>query len=202
MESLYWILFAIPSIVIASTIHEYAHAWTAYQLGDATAKAEGRMSLNPLVHIDPLGALFMILFRFGWSKPVPVNEYNFDNPPVGTGLTAISGPISNLLLAVITAILYNLFSPLPIWLQLFTTTFIVVNISLMIFNLLPLPPLDGHKIIRAILPPSLRYYWEMLERYSLIILLFIFLPFSPLSTLTTYLISQTLEFFLNLLLRV
>jgi Zn-dependent protease len=201
MESLYWILFAIPSILIASTVHEYAHAWVAYKLGDATARAEGRMSLNPLVHIDPIGALFMVLFRFGWSKPVPINEYNFDNPPVGTGITAIAGPVSNLIMAVIAAVIYNLIAGASILLQLFLTTFVAVNISLMIFNLLPLPPLDGHKIVRALLPPDLRYYWEQLQKYSLFILLLIFLPLSPLSTFTTYLITGTLSFFLNLLLR-
>jgi Zn-dependent protease len=201
MDSAYWILFAIPSILLASTVHEYAHAWTAYKLGDATAKAEGRLSLNPLVHIDPIGALFMVLFRFGWSKPVPINEYNFDNPAIGTGLTALAGPVSNLIMAVIASIIYNLLPSSSIVLLLFLTTFIIVNISLMIFNLLPLPPLDGHKIVRALLPPQLRQYWEMLERYSVYILLLIFLPFSPLSTLTTYLISRTLGFFLDLLLR-
>jgi Zn-dependent protease len=201
MDSAYWILFAIPSILLASTVHEYAHAWTAYKLGDATAKAEGRLSLNPLVHIDPIGALFMVLFRFGWSKPVPINEYNFDNPALGTGLTALAGPVSNLIMAVIASIIYNLLPSSSIVLLLFLTTFIIVNISLMIFNLLPLPPLDGHKIVRALLPARLREYWEMLERYSVYILLLIFLPFSPLSTLTTYLISRTLGFFLDLLLR-
>lgn len=202
MDFLYWIVFAIPSILIASTVHEYAHALIAYKLGDATAKAEGRMTLNPLVHIDPIGALLIIIARFGWSKPVPINEYNFDNPVVGTALTAIAGPISNLIMASIAAFFYNLLPAAPIWLQLFITTFVIINISLMIFNLLPFPPLDGHKIVRALLPSNLRYYWESLQKYSLFIILLLFLPFSPLSTFTGYLISQTLAFFLNLLLRV
>lgn len=198
MDFLYWVVFAIPSIIIASTVHEYAHAWAAYKLGDITAKAEGRLTLNPLTHIDPIGALLMVVARFGWSKPIPINEYNFENPVVGTALTAAAGPISNLILAVLSAFIFNLI-PLPLLVQLFFYTFISVNISLMVFNLLPLPPLDGHKIVRALLPRELRYYWEMLQKYSVWILLFIFIPFSPLSTVTSTLILSTLDFFLNLL---
>ena len=85
---IFWIIFAIPSIIIASTVHEFSHALTAYKLGDPTAKAEGRLTLNPLVHIDPLGALMLVLVRVGWSKPVPIDERNFDNPVLGTALTA------------------------------------------------------------------------------------------------------------------
>src|SRR5689334_17429306 len=105
---IFWIIFAIPSIIIASTIHEFAHAWTANKLGDPTAKAEGRLTLNPLVHIDPLGALMLVIARVGWSKPVPITEQNFHNPVFGTALTAIAGPINNLLLAVITGMIYKL----------------------------------------------------------------------------------------------
>lgn len=198
MDFLYWVVFAIPSIIVASTVHEYAHAWAAYQLGDITAKAQGRLTLNPISHIDPIGALLMVVARFGWSKPVPINEYNFDNPVLGTALTAAAGPISNLILAILSAFIFNLL-PLPLLAQLFMYTFISVNISLMVFNLLPLPPLDGHKIVRALLPKELRYYWEMLQKYSVWILLLIFIPFSPLSTMTSTLILGTLDFFLNLL---
>lgn len=198
-DSFYWILFAIPSILVASTVHEYAHAYVAYKLGDPTAKAEGRMTLNPLVHIDPIGALLLIVARFGWSKPVPVYERNFDNPVVGTAITSIAGPISNLLLAIVGSGIYHLLPYNPIT-EVFFYTFIVINLSLMIFNLLPIPPLDGHKIVRAILPRKLRYSWEGLERYSLIIILFLVLPFSPLNTFTYSLISNTLSFFLRLLL--
>jgi len=91
-DTLYWIVFAIPSILIASTIHEYAHGLVAFKLGDPTAKAEGRLTLNPLSHIDPIGALSMIIFRFGWSKPVPINENNFEKRELGTALNCFSRP--------------------------------------------------------------------------------------------------------------
>lgn len=184
-DTIYWIIFAVPSILIASTVHEYAHGWVAYKLGDPTAKAEGRLTLNPIKHIDPIGALSMVLFRFGWSKPVPINEYNFEHREADTALTALAGPTSNMIMAIFTGLINLLVRPEQgsiIWAVLFT--FISVNISLALFNLLPIPPLDGHKIVRAFLPKKLRYYWEMLERYSIIIILLFILPFSPLYTLT------------------
>src|SRR5690606_34415631 len=151
MDFFYWILFAIPSILIASTVHEYAHAWTANKLGDPTPRAEGRLTLNPLVHIDPIGALLIIIARFGWSKPVPINERNFDKPVLGTALTAAAGPFSNLIMALLSSIIYNLIPQPTIMVQLFAISFISINIVLMIFNLIPIPPLDGHKIVRALL---------------------------------------------------
>lgn len=198
-EFTYWILFAIPSILIASTVHEYAHAWMAYKLGDITAKASGRLTLNPLKHIDPVGALMMVIAKFGWSKPVPINENNFDNPVLGTALTAAAGPFSNLVLVLLTTVIYKILPPLNPYLDLFLIYFVSINVSLMIFNLLPFPPLDGHKIVRALLPQKLRYIWEDLQKYSIFILLLIFLPISPLSTVTMSLISSTLDFFLKLL---
>ncbi len=201
MDFMYWILFAIPSILIASTVHEYAHAWTADKLGDPTPRAEGRLTLNPLVHIDPIGALLILIARFGWSKPVPINERNFEKPVLGTALTAAAGPFSNLILLLVSAFVYNLISEPTIMVQLFAISFISINVVLMIFNLIPIPPLDGHKIVRALLPPQLRYYWESFERYSIFIILLLFIPFSPLRTVTSTLISSTLDFFLNLLIR-
>ncbi len=164
-DTIYWLLFAIPSILIASTIHEYSHGLMAYKLGDPTAKAEGRLTLNPLAHIDPLGALSMIIFRFGWSKPVPINEYNFSKREFGTALVAFAGPLSNLLMALLCGLVNFIFKPdLGTVLGSFLLTFTLVNLSLAFFNLLPVPPLDGHKIVRAILPRKLRYYWEELEK--------------------------------------
>ncbi|HVX93035.1 MAG TPA: site-2 protease family protein [Candidatus Dojkabacteria bacterium] len=204
---IFWIVFAIPSIIIASTIHEFAHAWTAYKLGDSTAKSEGRLTLNPLVHIDPLGALMLVLVRVGWSKPVPISEQNFENPILGTALTAIAGPISNLLLAVITGIIYRFIGNVTmgfdgnyIYVYYFLTVFFIVNISLMAFNLIPFPPLDGHKIVRALLPNRLRYSWEMLEKYSIFLILLLIIPFSPLGSIISIYINSVLTFFTNLLL--
>lgn len=194
MSSLSWTLLSIPSIIIASTIHEFSHAYTAYKLGDPTSKMMDRLTLNPLKHIDPIGAVCMILFRFGWSKPVPINESYFKNPVLGTALTALAGPLSNFLVAGICALLNLL--PLPVWVQIFIYIFAVVNLSLAIFNLIPIPPLDGHKVVRALLPGKLRYYWEKLEKYSWILIILILFPFS--NIISGYILN-VLNFFLNLL---
>lgn len=199
-DTIYWIIFAVPTILIASTVHEYAHGWVAYKLGDPTAKAAGRLTLNPIKHIDPIGALCMILFRFGWSKPVPINEYNFDRREVDTALTALAGPVSNVLLAILTGIINLIFKPeLNSIFGAILITFASINISLAVFNLLPIPPLDGHKIVRAILPKKIRYYWEMLEKYSIIIILIFILPISPLSTWTSQILYSVITKLLSLL---
>lgn len=179
-ETLYWLLFAIPSILIASTVHEYAHGLAAYKLGDPTAKAYGRLTLNPLKHIDPIGALSMVLFRFGWSKPVPINEYNFKNRELGTAIVSFAGPLSNLILAAIFGSINLIFHPdLGSIFGIFLFTFTLINISLAIFNLIPIPPLDGHKIVRAFLPKKIRYYWEKMEKFSFLFILLLIIPFSP-----------------------
>jgi Zn-dependent protease len=208
IDQIYWILFSIPSILIASTVHEYAHAYTAYLLGDATAKMNGRMTLNPLAHIDPVGAIMMVLVRFGWSKPVPINEYNFENPVIGTAITSLAGPASNLLLAIITAIpLRIMLASTPLnsgsldlgFVSLLLLTFIVVNISLAVFNLLPIPPLDGHKIVRAFLPENLRHHWERMQVYGMWILILLFFPISPLYKYTVGLLSFLMDSALSIL---
>jgi len=199
-EYIYWILVAIPSILVAATVHEYAHAYTAFRLGDATAKAEGRLTLNPLKHIDPIGAIFMILFRFGWSKPVPINEYNFEKRELYTAIVAFAGPLSNLLLAFITGLIFRILPEDTNLLIVFLLySFATINIALAVFNLIPIPPLDGHKIVRALLPPKLRYYWEYLERYSVFLILLLILPFSPLSKIVFPFIRETLTSLLTLL---
>lgn len=200
MDTLNWILYAIPSVLIAATVHEYAHAWTAFKLGDPTAKAEGRLTLNPLVHIDPLGALMLIVARIGWSKPVPIYEGNFKNPIQGTAITALAGPVSNLIMTIVTAVIYKFFlTDAPVVVQSFIFTFVVINLSLMTFNLMPIPPLDGHKIVRAFLPDRLRYSWEMLEKYAIWIIIILFLPLSPLYPYTSGFIGSVLDFFLVLI---
>lgn len=194
METLYWTLLSIPSIIVASSIHEFSHAYTAYKLGDPTSKMMDRLTLNPLKHIDPVGAICMILFRFGWSKPVPINESYFKKPVLGTALTALAGPLSNFFVAG-TCGLINLIS-LPDSIQIFIYIFAMTNLSLAIFNLLPIPPLDGHKVIRALLPGKLRYSWERLEKYSWILIILILFPFS--NFISSYILNM-LSFFLNLL---
>ncbi len=200
-----WIFFSIPSFLVASTVHEYAHAYAAYKLGDMTAKMAGRLTLNPLAHIDPIGAIMMVIARIGWSKPVPINEYNFQNPVQGTALASLAGPASNILVAIVAAVflrilglenLLNEENTTNTFLAMIFLVLIVTNLSLAIFNLIPLPPLDGHKIVRAILPQSLRYYWEKLEDYGRWIIILIFLPFSPLSWLVSTILNTTIGFML------
>ncbi|MBU1119695.1 site-2 protease family protein [Patescibacteria group bacterium] len=199
-DTIYWIILAVPTILIASTVHEYAHGWAAYKLGDPTAKAAGRLTLNPLKHIDPIGAISMILFRFGWSKPVPINEYNFERREVDTALTALAGPVSNLLLALFAGFINLVFKPdLNFIFGTILVVFASINISLAVFNLIPIPPLDGHKIVRAILPKRIRYYWEKLEKFSIIIILLFILPISPLSTWTMNFLSFVMTKLLTLL---
>ena len=199
-DTLYWIIFAVPSILIASTIHEYAHGLIAFKLGDPTAKAEGRLTLNPLSHIDPIGALSMIIFRFGWSKPVPINENNFEKRELGTAITALAGPISNLLLACLLAVINLIFQPnLNSILGNFVLTFTVINLALAFFNLLPIPPLDGHKIVRAILPRKARYQWERLEKFSILLLILLILPILPSGSIAGTFMSTTITKTLDLL---
>ncbi len=192
-ETIYWVLFAIPSILIASTIHEYAHAWAAVKLGDLTPKMSGRLTLNPISHIDPIGALSMILLRFGWSKPVPINEHNFENREIGTAITSIAGPLSNIFTLLLTALIHFLVKPYAPDIALtFLITFAMINLVLAVFNLIPIPPLDGHKIVRAILPRSIRYYWEELEKFSILLIILLIIPVFPFGSIASLIISSIL----------
>ena len=194
MFDITWMVFALPSIILASAVHEFAHARTAYQLGDPTAKAEGRMTLNPLAHIDPIGIVCMIFFRFGWSKPVPINENNFTNKKLGISLSALAGPASNFVILLLTALLNYLLKPSTASpLHFFLVVFAIVNCSLSIFNLIPIPPLDGHKIISGFLPNRLAYYWEDIEKYSLILMLILVLPIFPFGSIASYIISIAID---------
>lgn len=156
----------ILAILIALSVHEYAHALVAYWLGDPTAKHEGRLTLNPLAHLDPLGTVMFLLVRFGWGKPVPVDPRYFRNHRWGMAAVALAGPVSNLMLAFLTVFLAVAFSflPLPLPLELFLQDFLqnslFLNLGLMAFNLLPVAPLDGSKIIGIVIP------WQYEARYE------------------------------------
>jgi Zn-dependent protease len=168
----------IIAIVVAVTFHEFAHAFVALQLGDATAKLLGRVSLNPIRHLDLFGSLAFLFFHFGWGKPVPINPYNMRgvSPMVGAAISALAGPASNVLLAFLATIpirlgLLGSLDPLII---MFINALIGVNISLAAFNFLPIPPLDGFSLVRLVLP---RYVSAWLEQYGMFILLaLVFLP--------------------------
>lgn len=201
MYTFFSIIISLPIIVLSSTIHEFAHAFAADKLGDLTPRTDGRLTINPLVHISPLGLISMVLARFGWSKPVRINEYNFQNPVLGTAITAIAGPASNFLVAVTFAGLFNILG-LTYTSGVVSTIFlevIIINLGLTVFNLLPIPPLDGFRIVRVILPSQVRHYWESIEKYSNYIILLFLLPITPIGSAIISLISSILTFLLKIL---
>lgn len=164
------------ALVISISIHEFAHAWSAYELGDPTARNLGRLTLNPIRHFDPIGALMIVFMAFsgyglGWGKPVPVNPYNLrTNPRVGMGLTSAAGPFSNLVLAALFAIPLRLSWPVPATLQAFLWILVTTNVGLAVFNLLPLPPLDGFGVLQGLLA-TVRTTWardlgDMLDKLA------------------------------------
>ena len=171
------LLLGAVAVLITLTVHEYAHGYAAYKLGDDTAKSYGRLSLNPLKHLDPFGAVCMLLFHFGWAKPVPINPRNFKRPRVGFAITAAAGPLSNIVMAFLIApiflLLGNLFkySEIPLLNSImmntliFVYTFFRINIGLGIFNLLPIPPFDGSRIVNVLLPPKAYFGIMKYERY-------------------------------------
>jgi len=169
-------LFTAVALLTAITIHEYSHARMALHFGDATAKMYGRLSLNPLKHLDPIGAVMLLLFRFGWAKPVPINARNFDNYKKGTIWVSLAGPLANVALAVVVALLWRFLSFLPIPLDMsiiigrLFNLLIIYNVFFAIFNLIPLPPLDGSKVLGMLLPPKQSYYYSQymgqIEQYG------------------------------------
>ncbi|OGC78402.1 MAG: hypothetical protein A2145_01760 [candidate division Zixibacteria bacterium RBG_16_40_9] len=177
-------LLITPPILFSLTIHEYAHAWSANRLGDPTAKELGRLTLNPLAHIDFLGILMLYLVHLGWAKPVPVNPYNLKNPRRDMMWVAAAGPISNIILAFILGLFIrslshsglsfdpNSFSGILIYMLVFG---FLINLVLAFFNLLPIPPLDGSKILRGFLPARYEIYMIYFERLGPFLILFIFL---------------------------
>lgn len=168
------ILFG-PIIIFSLTVHEFAHAWSAHKFGDDTARNLGRMSLNPLVHLDLLGTAMMVLsgFRFGWAKPVPVNPFNLKNPRKADLWISAAGPISNILIALVAGLIYRLGGGFPANEALHTIFryAVTINITLAVFNMLPLFPLDGSHVLRTLLPPRMEPQLEQFSRYAPFLLL-------------------------------
>ncbi len=171
-ENILYILIRLVAVLLAICVHETAHGFAAYKLGDSTAKYDGRLSLNPLKHIDPIGALCMFFFGFGWAKPVRINPYYFKNLKRDTALTALAGPISNILLSFFAMLCWVHLVPAidNLYFSLFVQAFLSINLGLAVFNLLPIPPLDGSKIFLSLLPHKVYYEIMRYERYGFIIL--------------------------------
>jgi len=169
-------------LLIAFTIHELAHAMTADYLGDPTPRSQGRITLNPLKHLDPFGTIMLLISGFGWAKPVMVNPYNLrGNMRTSMAIVAVAGPISNFVMAILGAIPLRLMEYMPIsfvlsptWdkLSFLLIQFVWINLILMFFNLIPIPPLDGYKILQGALPPEMGEQLRPLERYGFMILMF------------------------------
>ncbi len=170
-------IIAAPAILFSLTVHEYFHAWTALRFGDTTARDMGRLTLNPMAHLDILGTIMMFLsgFRFGWAKPVPVNPFNTRNPRMADFWISAAGPISNFGLAFIASMIFRAIistnTPMPEAVHLFLFFMIMINVSLAFFNLIPLFPLDGSHILRAILPPRYEATLNQFDRISPFLLL-------------------------------
>ena len=179
------LVLTLLAVLIALTVHEYAHGYTAYRLGDDTARNFGRLSLNPIKHIDPFGALCLLVFRFGWAKPVPINPRNFKNPKRDFAISALAGPLVNILISFFSAFLYllcltqlskisydtELSYNIALNLIRFFAIFHSVNLGLGIFNLIPIPPLDGSRILSVVLPPRAYFGIMKYERKIYLVLL-------------------------------
>ena len=183
-ETLIQLLLSFPAVLLSLTLHECAHGWVAYRLGDPTARDLGRLTLNPIRHLDPIGALSLLFFRIGWAKPVPINPRNFKRPRLGMALTAAAGPITNLLIAFVSAFILllidrgarNVVTSSPLFLFLFYLfqffyLLHLMNLALSLFNLLPLPPLDGSRILSLVLPKRAWFWVVRHERQIYLIVL-------------------------------
>ena len=177
-------LYFLPALLIALSVHEFAHAYVAYKLGDRSQKALGRLTISPLAHIDPIGFIFMLIFKFGWGKPVMVDDSNFTNRRKGTMWVSLAGPMSNVILALVFTILLKLldvFGVLSLMAesnigQILTIMLfyaIQFNMVFAVFNLIPIPPFDGSKVLYYFLPYKGKQFMDKVEQYSIWILIFL-----------------------------
>ena len=206
-SSLISLLFSDPisfvviavGLVISITIHEFAHAFMADKLGDPTPRYQGRVTLNPKAHLDPIGTLAILFIGFGWGKAVQFDPYNLKDPIKETALIALAGPASNIILATLLSILIGVFNLSGAGLTILLPL-IFINVMLAIFNLIPIHPLDGGKIIQAILPKQTALEYEMFMRnYGTMVLLGLILPLFGSRSAASHLISPIINFVMNLL---
>ncbi|WP_099360864.1 site-2 protease family protein [Fredinandcohnia onubensis] len=179
--------YVVITLLVAFTVHEFAHAYVAYKFGDDTAKRQGRLTLNPIAHLDPFGTILIFLAGFGWARPVPVNRFHFKRPRLAGILVSVAGPLSNLLVAALALLIYIIFIRVGVFaaipeavgegFETFINLFVRLNIVLFIFNLLPFPPLDGYRIIEDLVPARIRP--KLTQYESLGIVLFLVLVITP-----------------------
>lgn len=208
MTGILSLLISVFCVLLSISIHEFAHGYMAYKLGDDTARVMGRLSVNPLHHLDPIGALCLLFFHFGWAKPVPVNPSKFTKVKIKTGmvLTAIAGPLANFILGFIAmilirvVILYMADFAVSELLFIILYTLVIMNVGLGLFNLIPIPPLDGSKVLNALLPARIYFKIMQYERYgTLLLILFIWFGSGRfLSALSGY-VLDFYDFVLNLI---
>lgn len=204
-EGLISFLYTLPALLFCLSVHEFAHAYTAYKLGDRTQKAMGRLTLNPFSHIDIAGFICIVLFGFGWGKPVMIDDRNFKNKAAGNALTAFAGPCSNIIMAILFTIILKILLITGVILPTINSVVgsiilnmliltIQFNVVFAIFNLIPIPPFDGSRILYFFLPVKGREYMYKIEQYSFIIVLVILV-----TGIGSKLVSPIVNFVLGLL---
>ena len=203
-----YLVSIVISLLVALTVHEYSHARVALSYGDPTAKGQGRLTLNPISHLDPIGTLMILIAGFGWARPVPINPMRFRDLRKGLLWVSLAGPISNFILAFISLLIYILafnYGVRSDFFQVLMLTMVQLNMVLGIFNLIPLPPLDGSKILQTFLPPAALRSYQQIEPYAPIILILLIVTGAfrlVLFPLTNFLIStfqNIILFFTNFL---
>jgi len=215
MNTIMQLLIQIPILLITLTIHEFSHGYVAYRLGDDTAKRAGRLTLNPISHIDPIGLLMLFIVHIGWAKPVPVNPYNFKNQKKDMAITAAAGPVSNFVMAIILSVIfricnfnnpdfiYNYVGNMQLIIYIISEIMkyaIMINLALGIFNLIPIPPMDGSKIVGGFLSDEAYSRYTAQERKGAQILMIIFaISFVFKLNIIGAIIMPPLNFFLKLL---
>lgn len=196
------LLLSFGLLMIAMTVHEFSHGWVAYKLGDNTAKYSGRLTLNPLAHIDLFGTVILPIFLFittrghfvfGYAKPVPINYWGLRNPKRDMGLIGLSGPLANFMFAVLLSLIWKNLADISMF-KFVIEYLITINVILGVFNLIPLPPMDGSRILSALLPPKLAQQYNRIEQYGFIILV-LFIA----TGLANIIVWPTVNMFLRLL---
>ncbi len=200
-------IFGLTALLVAIDIHEFSHAWAAEHLGDPTPRLQGRLTLNPLAHLDPIGTVLLILVRFGWGKPVQFDPFNLRNPRRDAALISIAGPLSNFLMATVCSVVLQLLSRIPLpgslgimIASVFIQQIIIMNVMLGVFNLVPIHPMDGFKIVEGVLPEEQAREWHGLERLGMIFLIFLLFPIFGGTAPIQRIISPVINFFLTIFL--